>query len=153
MTKNRKELLISLLKKIQDVAKEVHVGQSFPFGDLMLGPQQVMILFFIAEKKSGISAKDLAKSTGVTPGAITQIIDTLAEKKLVKREENSQDRRMLSIKLTPFAEKEFSNFQKQYFISASRIFDNFSINDIEAFYLLIQKMKRPTARRKNSSTW
>jgi len=106
----------------------------------------VMVLFFIAGKKEGVSVKELAKLVRVTPGAVTQFIDIFVAKKLVKREANLKDRRVVNIKLTPLAEKKFSNFKKNYFIIASRVFEDFSFTDLEKFSELLGRMKSPAAK-------
>jgi len=146
MIKNRQEILCSLIERLHQALKEMHNGQNFPFGEFKLNPQQVMVLFFIAGKKEGVSVKELAKLVRVTPGAVTQFIDIFVEKKLVKRKINPDDRRVVNIKLTPTAEKKFSNFKKSYFLVASRVFEDFSFTDLEKFNELLGKIKSPVRK-------
>lgn len=142
MDKNRQELLRALIEKFSSAMKNMHAGQSFPFGDFMLSHQQIMILFFIAKKKGGASVKELAKFINVTPGAITQFVDGLVEKKLVGRKEDARDRRSTSIKLTPAAAKKFNRFEKDYFVAVSLAFDNLSSEELEQFGRLVGKIKK-----------
>src|SRR3990170_3653135 len=100
MNKNREELLHFLTEKLGCVMRSIYTGPRFPFGEFTLGASQVRILFSIAKEKGGASVKDLAEILGVTPGAVTQFVDGLVEKDLVKREEDLSDRRILRIKLT-----------------------------------------------------
>lgn len=141
MGKTREELLQSLIEKMVNVMKGMHATHGFPFGDFKLSRPQVMILFFIARKKDGVSAKDLAGFLNVTSGAITQFIDTLVEKKLVSREEDSKDRRTLKIGLTDMAKEKFVAFKKSYYKSVSPAFNAFSEDEIEQFIFFLGKIK------------
>lgn len=141
MNKNRQESLKIVIDKLTRIIHDMHSGQSFPFGNIMLGRQQVMILFFIYEKKSLASVKEIAKFLHVTPGAVTQFVDGLVEKKLVRREESLDDRRCVNIKLSLEAEKKFDSFKSNYLMNASLSFVDFSDNDLEKFTKLLNKIK------------
>jgi DNA-binding MarR family transcriptional regulator len=139
---NRQKLLEELIENFTQVARSMHDNHNFPFGKYMLGRQQMMILFFIFEKKGSAPVKEMAKFLRVTPGAVTQFIDALVEKKLVRREENASDRRSINIKLTASSEKQFSDFRKKYFISAGRAFENLNDKELEQFTKLLSKIKK-----------
>lgn len=141
MQNNRQELLQDVIEKFTQVVHGMHANQSFPFGDCLLGRQQLMILFFVFEKKGSASVKELAKFLRVTPGAVTQFIDALVDKKLVKREENLNDRRSINIKLTNYAEKEFNTFKKKYFINAGKAFISLNDKELKQFTKLLDKIK------------
>ncbi|MEI6836026.1 MAG: MarR family winged helix-turn-helix transcriptional regulator [Candidatus Falkowbacteria bacterium] len=143
MTSNRQELLKNLIDKMTRAIHNMNSVHEFPFGDCMLKKQQIMILFFIYDKKSSVSVKDIAKFLHVTSGAITQFVDGLVERKLVKREENQGDRRVINIKLTPSTEKQFNNFKNKYIISASKSFSQFTDKEIEQLTGLLEKIKTP----------
>lgn len=142
MNDNRQELLKDLIEKFTQTTHSMHSGHNFPFGKYMLGRQQLMILFFVFEKKGLASVKDLAKVLKVTSGAVTQFIDALVEKKLVMREENPSDRRVVNIKLTALTEKQFNEFKKEYLITAGKVFKNLSDNEIKQFIKLLSKIKK-----------
>ena len=141
MNPSREELLQSLIEKMVNVMKGMHATHGFSFGNFKLSRPQVMILFFIARKKEGVSAKDLAAFLNVTSGAITQFIDTLVEKQLVTREEDPDDRRILRISLTKAAKNEFVSFRKNYYKSVCPAFAALSQAEIEQFILLFNKIK------------
>lgn len=146
MDKIREKLLQSLMEKLGQIMKGTHAINNVPFGDPQLSRPQFIILFFIAPKKSGATVKDLAKFMGVTPGAVTQFIDVLVEKKLVNREESSRDRRTINIKLTNLAKKQFYHFKKEYFKNLSNAFTNLTTAEISQFIRLIEKIKTPDKR-------
>ncbi|MFA6514449.1 MAG: MarR family transcriptional regulator [Patescibacteria group bacterium] len=141
MKNKRQELLKGLIEELRRAIHSIHKEQCFSFGGSILGKPQVMILFFIYENKGVASVKEIANFLHVTPGAVTQFTNGLVGKKLVKREENSSDRRGVNIKLTANAEKDFNNFKKQYIKSASKSFSGLNDKEIEQFTKLVEKIK------------
>lgn len=140
MNKKREELVQSLIEKMVSVIKGMHARHGFPFGECKLSRPQVMILFFISKKKEGASVKDVAQFLNVTPGAITQFIDTLVKKKLVVREEDLHDRRILRIKLTASAKKKFAAFKKSYYKSVTPAFNTLSEKEMQRFVSFLNKI-------------
>jgi DNA-binding MarR family transcriptional regulator len=140
---NRPELLQTLIENLTKAIHSMNTGNSFPFGNLMLKRQQIMILFFIYEKKEATSVKDIAAFLNVTPGAITQLVDNLVEKKLVRREKNINDGRIINIILTPHTEKQFNKFKNDYLETASKSFNKLSDQELGQFIKLIQKIQVP----------
>lgn len=147
MTINRQELLQSLIEKMTRSIHNMNTDNTFPFGNCMLRKQQIMILFFIYENKNVSSVKEIAKFLHVTSGAVTQFVDYLVEKKIVKREENPDDRRSINIKLTSNTEKKFNSFKKNYLASASKSFNQFSDRELEQFIKLLEKIKVPNLEK------
>jgi len=144
MNKDREELLRALVARLVAVMRGMHAGQGFRFAGFTVGPPQVRILFRIASKPEGVSVKELAEVLSVTSGAVTQFIDALVEKGLVKREEDRDDRRLLRIKLTKYASDNFKEFKRDYFASVSRVFDSFSDEEIMQLTGLLMKAKVPS---------
>lgn len=141
MIKNRQDLLKKLIDKFTRAMYSLNKEHNFPFGDYMLGKQEIMILFFVYENKGESSAKDIAKFLHVTPGAVTQFTDSLVSKNLVIREVNILDRRGINIKLTPATKKDFNNFKKKFIESASKSFSGLSNEEIQIFINLVDKIK------------
>ena len=141
MINNREELLKTLIEKLTRTSHNINAAQSFPFGDCLLSKQQIMIVFFIYDHKSEASVKEIAKFLHVTSGAVTQFVDSLVDNKIVKREENSSDRRSVNIKLTADTEKQFTNFRKKYFASASKSFAAINDQELKQFIDLVEKIK------------
>lgn len=143
MTSTRPELLQTLIENLTQAIQDMHTGHSFPFGSFMLRKQQVMILFFIYKKKGAATVKDVANFLHVTSGAVTQFVDSLVEKKLVRREKNINDGRIINIKLTTAAEKKFNKFKIAYLEAASKSFSKLSNQELQQFIKLIQKIHAP----------
>ncbi|MBP9770934.1 MarR family transcriptional regulator, partial [Candidatus Gracilibacteria bacterium] len=103
---------------------------------------QVSIIFFISKNKDGVSAKELAEFLNVTSGAITQFIDPLVNDKLLKREEDAKDRRIIRITLTKLAKDKMVAFKKKYNKSMSASFKKFSEIEISQFISLFNKIEK-----------
>lgn len=139
----REELLQLLIERMGSVMRSLHTGQGFPFGEFTLNMPQVRMLFLVASKKQGASVKELAEMLNVTPGAVTQFLDALVAKGLVRRGEDPNDRRMLRIKLTELAGSKFEGFKTDYFVSASRVFDTLNEEEIGQLIKLLAKINIP----------
>jgi DNA-binding MarR family transcriptional regulator len=140
MADKREELLQSLIEKMANAMKAMHAKHGFPCGEFKLSRPQAMILFFIAKNKEGTSSKDLAAFLNVTSGAITQFIDVLVEKKLVQREEDPKDRRILRMTLTASAKEKFNAFKKNYYQSVNPLFAALDEREIRQFIFLLDKI-------------
>ena len=136
----RKELLQMLGGKMASVMRRVHTGQAFHFSEFKLSPPQIHILFFIRKQPEDVSVKDLAKMLKVTPGAVTQFVDTLVKMDLVKREEDPKDRRIIRIKLTELAISKLEEFRESYLASISQVFEVLSDAEMEELVRLLEKV-------------
>jgi DNA-binding MarR family transcriptional regulator len=148
MNDKRQELLRDLIEKFTQTAYNMHTRHGFSFGDFILRKQQISILFFIYEKSEEASVKEIAEFLHVTSGAVTQFVDGLIEKRLVKREENLTDRRGINIKLTESTKKQFNNFKKKYLADASKTFNGLTDKELQLFIKLLKKIETPR-RNKN----
>jgi DNA-binding MarR family transcriptional regulator len=140
MSTYREKLLEDLIDKLVSVFRGIHKEQNFPFGKLVLSRQQMMIMFFINENKGAASVKEIIRFLRVTPGAVTQFVDGLVKKKLVKREANSGDRRSVNIKLTAAVEKKLRLFKRSYIKTTSQAFQGLSNRELGQFIGLIEKI-------------
>ncbi len=140
MNDARKELLQDLLEKMLSIIRHVHDNQDFRFGEFTLGQAQVRILFYIAKIREEAAVKDLVKMLGVTPGAVTQLVDGLVEMDLVRREEDASDRRIIRIKLTEFAKGKLKDFKRSYLGAAGQTFDVLSDAEIAELDRLLDKV-------------
>ncbi|MFH1169462.1 MAG: MarR family winged helix-turn-helix transcriptional regulator [Chloroflexota bacterium] len=118
----------------------MHAGQGLKFSEFNLSPPQVRILFFIARRNEEVALKDLAAWLNVTPGAVTQFVDALVLKDMVRREEDARDRRIIRIKLTDLARSKLEEFRRSYLASASRVFAVLSSEEIGQLARLMDKV-------------
>ncbi|MDP2663067.1 MAG: MarR family transcriptional regulator [Dehalococcoidia bacterium] len=150
MSKTREDLIQSLIEQIRCVIRGMHRGRSFAFGEFKLSGPQIGILFFVSKRKDGAPVKDLATFFGITPGAVTQFIDGLVEKDLVRREGDSNDRRILRIRPTEFAERKLEQFKKDYFATMSLSFTSLDDAEVEELIRLLAKINIPPGTKEPS---
>lgn len=164
MEQKREDLSPKILERLDELFRCLHQNvhgrhnrmhtrhnEFMPFSDLKLSRRQIFFLFIVAKSKEGISVKDLARFSRVTSGAVTQFIDILIEKKLVKREADPQDRRALKIKLTDYARSRFDNFKKGYFNSISPAFKNLTTEELNTLFYLLEKVE--PSEQNSCSDW
>jgi DNA-binding MarR family transcriptional regulator len=140
MATSRQDLLQSVVQRMMSIMRHVR-HPAPPPGALPLSPPQANILFTIAHHKEGMSVKDLAEHTGVTPGAITQFVDGLVEKGLVAREGDTLDRRVVRLKITDLAINKFEKFREEHFASFTTIFESLTTEDIKILLSLLEKIE------------
>jgi MarR family transcriptional regulator, transcriptional regulator for hemolysin len=144
--KTREDLLQELMEQMMCVGKQIHHGARQIHHNAMLhgasfSPPQARLLFAIAGKKEeGISVKELAEKTEVTPGAITQFVDALVKKQLVRRDEDAKDRRIVRLTLTDNARNQFVEFRSTFISSAARAFDALSDDELARIIGLLAKV-------------
>jgi DNA-binding MarR family transcriptional regulator len=135
----RGDLLQKLVDQMFAIMKQIHRDISPP--DPLLSPPQAMLLFTIASKKEeGTSVKELAEKTNVTPGAITQFVDALVKKDLVKRDEDLNDRRIVRLTLTDGAKSKIEQLHRDFLTAASRSFDVLRNSEIKQLIELLAKV-------------
>jgi DNA-binding MarR family transcriptional regulator len=142
MVNKRQKLLQGMIEGLAKLMHVTHKNQCFSFDGLALSRQQMMILFFVNQSEGVASVKDIARFLNVTPGAVTQFVDSLVEKQLVKREISALDRRIVNVKLHTNVKKDFGNFKKQYFASASKSFSVLNDAELSQFVGLLAKVNK-----------
>src|SRR5713226_1438055 len=140
MNKTRTQLLEQLLNHLGYISRSISAPHSFSFGEIVLTKPLINIFFFVAHHQDGVSVTDIAKFLNITKGAVSQYIDTLVEKNLVKREEDARDRRLQCIRLTEFAESRFDQVKKAYYISLNKLFDALTDKEVEQLVSLLEKL-------------
>lgn len=88
------------------------------------------VLFTVAMHEEGISVKDLSEHIGVTPGAVTQFVSSLAERGLIEREMDASDRRIVRLKASQLARDDMEKIRNDALASTLKVFENISDEDI-----------------------
>ena len=101
---------------------------------LSMSTSQVKSLFCIIENEK-VSSKKLADILDVTPANITGIVDKLIEQGLVRREENSQDRRVVFLAATEAGKKLVENLEQTASEHSSKMLSVMSEEDLNHLYL------------------
>jgi len=81
----------------------------------------------------------IAKEVYLTQGSVTQIIDKLIKKKLVKRSRSRNDRRVVYAELTQKGKKIYNTYIEGVKSTAKTLFNKISIEEQEAVLDMMQK--------------
>jgi DNA-binding MarR family transcriptional regulator len=138
MDKNREQLLQKLIQRMMSIMR--HMRHPGPPPEHMFSPPQVHLLFIIGGRKDGISVKELAEISAVTPGAITQFIDGLVKRGMVAREGDPNDRRIVRLKLTAEAKNHFEQVRRGHLASAFSMFEALTDEEIIQLTALFAKI-------------
>ncbi|GHF52719.1 DNA-binding MarR family transcriptional regulator [Deinococcus metalli] len=88
------------------------------------------------------SPGDVAERIGVTPGNLTGIIDRLEHDGLVRRERGEEDRRSLTLHLTPAGEEVLGRVVPQMHAHLQGLFSALSPDEITQTLSVLDKLER-----------
>ncbi|MDD5616886.1 MAG: MarR family transcriptional regulator [Candidatus Methanoperedens sp.] len=106
-----KENIIRILDAFDGISRIFAAMESFP-GDANISKPELLALEAIS-REEGLMMSDLGKRLDISLSTATGIIDRLIEKKLVKRERNGGDRRVVRVLLTDKGKNTNQTYQKQ----------------------------------------
>ncbi|HWA52462.1 MAG TPA: MarR family transcriptional regulator [Patescibacteria group bacterium] len=146
MSKKREKLLQEASQQLADVfvgplrqMHNEHKAKNFK-KEFHFGHQRARLLFALEKNQDGVPVKELAMKLNVTPGAVTQLVDKLVEKKMVERMEDKKDRRVFNISLSRFAKNRIREIKTNYLKNISSGFNDFSDEELEQFINLLKKV-------------
>ena len=88
---------------------------------------------------------ELADAAGVTRATMTGLIDTLERDGFVKREPDTNDRRMMSVRLTPAGEKFMADYLPQHFQAIASLMSPLSETERKTLVRLLSKVQQHAA--------
>ena len=142
MEKEREDLVLELIERMMSISRKLK-HDSAPSPPVLSMPQ-VHLLFYIAHKQEeGATVSELAESSGVTPGAISQFVNGLVEKGEVVREPDPVDRRMVRLRLTQAARDRFERMRRDYLDAAARTFDILDIDELRTVNAILARLNVP----------
>ncbi|GAB6935867.1 hypothetical protein JCM14720_17880 [Calditerricola yamamurae] len=78
-----------------------------------LTPGQIRLLFHLAQDGTG-KVSDLSDRLGITPGAVTGMVDKLEEQGLVERVRSRNDRRVVHVRLTDAGQRHVEQVRARF---------------------------------------
>lgn len=128
------ETIMKEIVKIQHKSKQ--------FADMLakgekLSPSQLVLLVQL-KISGGMKATEIAEFVGVTPGAVTAMCDKLEKAGLVERVRDSEDRRVVTMKLTSEGKAQvlhvFDKFEQKHVIEMIKVLQQ--VNELMSKILL-----------------
>jgi len=108
-------------------------------GDLNLNKPELLTLESVSKQKE-LTMSKLAQNLDIGFSTATSIIDRLIKKKLVVRERNGGDRRVVKIILSKEGEKIISSYQELKKISFKKMIEFLTEDEQESFILILEKI-------------
>ena len=108
-------------------------------GEISLSKPELLTLESVSKHKE-LTMSKLAKNLDIGFSTATSIIDRLIEKKLVVRERNHGDRRVVKVLLSKEGEKIISSYQEQKKIFFKKIIEILTEGERESFVLFLEKI-------------
>jgi len=106
-----------------------------------LGISQSELLFFSALNNcQGISSHELAKNMGLSPSRISRVIEKLVVNGFLDRNNDSTDRRVITLCLTSKGKAIRGRIDKARNECESRLFESISTEEIEQFKETVSKI-------------
>ncbi len=104
--------------------------------------QQLHILRLINRHADGMTTTQLADMAQITPGAISQFVDQLADKGFIRRALDTTDRRVTIISIAPEAADRMSVLQTAQRELLENLFSCLSDEELSIFITLLKKVDR-----------
>jgi DNA-binding MarR family transcriptional regulator len=138
MVSKTKELTMDkseLVQEVVELQRQVGriIGQHVPsvWIDSGLTITQLRSLFLIADK-GRTNFRKLAEALGVTPSNVTGIVDRLEEQGLVRRTQNPEDRREMTLQATDKGEALISSLKEAGMKEMTRILSLLSVEELSS---------------------
>jgi DNA-binding MarR family transcriptional regulator len=110
----------------------------------LMGQQDISLtqleLLLTVKHRQPISVKDLAAEMRLTPGAITQLLEGLAERNYVQREAAEYDRRVTNVSLTPSGAQKLKSLWEQRKVMLKQIMETLDTEELAVMLRVQEKM-------------
>jgi DNA-binding MarR family transcriptional regulator len=101
----------------------------------------VMMIYRIEWQFGFATPSQLAQHAGIGRAAMTQMLDGLAEAGWIDRNPHPDDRRKLSIRLTPASKRRLERFLPEHFERIGRLTSGLSAADLDSLNALMDKLE------------
>ncbi|MFI5275611.1 MAG: MarR family winged helix-turn-helix transcriptional regulator [Candidatus Saccharimonadales bacterium] len=133
-------------KDIQDlfatyavVQRMMHTCLQRAFDELGVAPSQLQLLHLIKHNQP-VSLKTVAAELRLTPGAITQQVESVVKAGYVNRNESSEDRRITVASLTPSGSAILKRLERMKQELLTKVVADLNDEELEVFLRVQQKM-------------
>jgi DNA-binding MarR family transcriptional regulator len=94
----------------------------------------------IVTKKENVGVKEIAQTLGITSSAATQLTDELVKNGYIIRKGNEQDRRALSLELSPLCKKHMQDMRTRRMEQFTEMFAHLSDTELAQYAKLNKKI-------------
>lgn len=136
---HRKKLIEDILSGIHAFGHRCKTKPEISSQKPQITHSQWYVLSIIEHSKS-ISVKEIAQTLGISPSAITQLVDGLADSGIVTRTEDPTDRRTTQLTLSTKGLRQIQAIKKEKLESFSSLFETLSDSELTTYHRLQQKL-------------
>lgn len=111
MNSSRNDLLRDVFETMSVMKRVMHSSFTHAFEHGKLSPSEVQLLTIISLKQP-ISPTELASKMQLTPGAISQLLDSLEAARSISRTQSTTDRRVNYLSITKTGHHQLAEFDK-----------------------------------------
>ncbi len=134
---SRTELINNLWHFFLQMRKKLAVGHGSK--SRLITPSQGMVLRCVSDQGSA-QVKEIANSLHVSSSAVSQLVDSLVEKKYLIRTQYKQDRRRANLSLSPKAARMLKKFERQNVDLLTDLFSILSDKELSLYVALNKKI-------------
>lgn len=145
---NRKELIETIFASMQTLQRANAAKFHTLLGRYNITPSQLELLFIVKHVGS-ISFKELASQMKLTPGAISQLINSLVASGYVSRKEDEKDRRVSHVTLTETGRNNLKMMWQERSGFMLRIMEDLTTEELE---LMLRIQRQIAAHIENNLT-
>lgn len=138
---NREELLSRIYENMNAAKRVMHGRMHALTGNSPISPSQMELLFTLKHlQPEHPSPKALAAHMHLTPGAISQLIEGLAEQGFVTRETNPADRRTQTLKVSAAGLKTIHDITKRRHDIMKHVMQNLTTEELQVLLKVQEKL-------------
>lgn len=139
MKPSRDELIQALFENTNAVKRGVQGRLQQLSRDFSFSGAQLELLFTIWHSQP-ISAKQLAATLHMTPGAVSQLVEGVTQAELIERQTSEEDRRIQYLRVSAKGEELIHSFEKGRRQMMEDIVEDLSDEELEIWLRVQQKM-------------
>lgn len=132
-------LLFTASEMMRNLHSRKHLYSEEGGRAVTLSQARVLGSLLIGEEK-GLKVKELAAELGITPGAVSQIVDSLVNMGLVNRSECPSDRRSVTIVLSDSGTELRRRLDSDFSALGEHIFEDVTEEEQKVFRTVLVKM-------------
>ncbi|MGH3664048.1 MAG: MarR family winged helix-turn-helix transcriptional regulator [Micromonosporaceae bacterium] len=142
----RQELIDRISDLQRDLGRIWAHDRSLPLLASMLTMQQLKVVMILSFQDSA-SGQELAKSLDVSLGTVTGIVDRLVARKLVRRREDPEDRRVRRVALTTAGRALADELRNAGLAKFRTVLDQLDVETLRSFHEVMQKIRDVALRQ------
>jgi|GEM_PF-6706849 len=136
---NRTQAITGIITSIGGIKRSLH-SQTYHCQDGSSLTTSQLILLFVIKQQGPLSAGELADKLSLTPGAVSQIVDSLLESKFITRTPQANSRRTFDLNLSKNGAKKLATIEQERYTMIERATVDLTDDELEIFVTSLQKI-------------